>query len=336
MKHKNRFIVLCTLLLICTAFSGCGSHQQPPASSSEQSNQSSSTESGESNLMQSASSVPESSSAPAAESSLPSDDPHQETSSYDTTGTGSSNPPKSSSGGAAHQHSYITKVVSPTCTKPGYTLHTCACGNSYQDKSTAALGHSYGEWVVVKEPTESSTGLEECTCKRCGDKKTEVTEKRQHKATAADSRAVAQKMLEYINQFRQEQGVPAATRLPGLTVYAEYRSRQIISNFSHDTNDERAAATALKYGEYINPADYGMTGSPYYSAGAGEAIAKGGYTGTIDEVAERLARQVKNSAGHWAYVGGAKYRYIAVGITYESGTWYCDVAMAIENTDSWK
>ncbi len=336
MKQKNRFIVLCTLLLIGTAFSGCGSRQQPPASASTQSNQSSSIERSESDLPQTASSAPESPSAPDAENSLPSDDPHKEISSSEVAGAVGSNPPKNSGGEAAHQHSYITKVISSTCTEQGYTLHICACGNSYKDKSTAVLGHSYGEWVVVKESTESSAGLEECTCKRCGDKKTEVIEKRPYKATATDSRAVAQRMLEYLNQFRQEQGVPAATRLPGLTVYAEYRSRQIISNFSHDTNDERAAATALKYGEYINPADYGMTGSPYYSAGAGEAIAKGGYTGTIDEVAERLACQVKNSSEHWAYVGGAKYRYIAVGITYESGMWYCDIAMAIENTDLWK
>lgn len=156
---------------------------------------------------------------------------------------------------------------------------------------------------------------------------------REPNATAADSKAVAQKVLEYINQLRQEQGVPAATKLPGMTKYAEYRSRQIISNFAHDTDDERAAATALKYGEYIDPPKYGMTGEPYYEAPCGEAIAKAGYVGTVDYVGERLARQVRNSAGHWAYVGAAKYQYIAVGVTYESGTWYCDIAVSHMNAD---
>lgn len=150
------------------------------------------------------------------------------------------------------------------------------------------------------------------------------------KATANDSQAVADKVIEYINSYRSS----PATKLPGLTKYAEYRSRQLISNFAHDTDDERAAATALQYGTYIDPPLYGMTGEPYYTAGAREAIAKGGYVGTIDEVAQRLATLVKNSAGHWAYVGSNEYPYIAVGVTYESGMWYCDIAMARENTDT--
>lgn len=150
------------------------------------------------------------------------------------------------------------------------------------------------------------------------------------KATASDSVAVANKVIEYINSYRSS----PATKLPGLTKYTEYRSRQLISNFAHDTFDERAAATALQYGTYIDPPLYGMTGEPYYESGAREAIAKGGYVGTIDEVAKRLADLVKNSAGHWAYVGSSEYSYIAVGITYESGMWYCDIAMARVNTDN--
>ena len=150
------------------------------------------------------------------------------------------------------------------------------------------------------------------------------------KATANDSVAVANQVLAYINSYRNS----PATKLPGLTRYAEYRSRQLISNFAHDTTDERAAATALQYGSYIDPPLYGMTGEPYYEAGAREAIAKGGYVGTIDEVAQRLATLVRNSAGHWAYVGSSEYPYIAVGVTYESGMWYCDIAMARVNTDN--
>lgn len=61
-------------------------------------------------------------------------------------------------------------------------------------------------------------------------------------AGVEDARAVADKVLEYINSFRTS----PAVKLPGLTSYAEYRSRQLIRNFAHDTNDERAAATALQ------------------------------------------------------------------------------------------
>ena len=150
------------------------------------------------------------------------------------------------------------------------------------------------------------------------------------RATANDCAAVANKVLEYINSYRST----PATKLPGLTKYAEYRSRQLIRNFAHDTFDERAAATALQYGTYIDPTLYGITGEPYYAAGAREAIAKAGYVGTIDYVAKSIADLVKNSAGHWAYVGSSEYPYIAVGVTYESDMWYCDIAMARENTDN--
>ena len=73
---------------------------------------------------------------------------------------------------------------------------------------------------------------------------------------------------------------------------------------------------------------------PYYRANANEAIAKAGYVGTVDEVAYKLATLVKNSAEHWCYIGSAEYGYIAVGVTYESGMWYCDIAVAAENTDN--
>lgn len=149
-------------------------------------------------------------------------------------------------------------------------------------------------------------------------------------AKAEDARTVADKVLEYINSFRTS----PAVKLPGLTSYAEYRSRQLISNFAHDTNDERAAATALQYGEYVDPSVYGGSSEPYYRANANEAIAKAGYVGTVEEVAYKLATLVRNSAEHWCYVGSAEYGYIAVGVTYESGMWYCDIAVTAENTDN--
>lgn len=153
-------------------------------------------------------------------------------------------------------------------------------------------------------------------------------------ATKADEKAVAERLVYYINEYRKEQGTVIATKLPGLTKYAEYRSRQLISNFAHDTEDERTAATALKYGEYVNPSLYGMSGEPYYTANAGEAIAKAGYVGTIDEIAKKFATLTRNSSGHWAYVGDSRYKYIGIGITCESGTWYCDIAVAMENSDN--
>lgn len=146
-----------------------------------------------------------------------------------------------------------------------------------------------------------------------------------------DTAAVAQRVLEYINQYRSS----PATRLSGLTEYAQYRSRQLVSNFAHSTADQRAAATALQYGEYVDPSVFGGSGQPYYRSNAREAIAKAGYVGTIDEVAMKLATLVKNSQNHWNYIGDSQYCYIAVGVTYESDMWYCAITVASENTDEY-
>ena len=41
-----------------------------------------------------------------------------------------------------HTHKYKATVTKPTCTEKGYTTYTCACGDSYKAKETAALGHT--------------------------------------------------------------------------------------------------------------------------------------------------------------------------------------------------
>ena len=58
-------------------------------------------------------------------------------------------------------------MTAPTCTAQGYTTHTCsACGDSYKDTYTNALGHSYG-YKVTTTPTTSAAGKLTGTCSRC-------------------------------------------------------------------------------------------------------------------------------------------------------------------------
>ena len=102
-------------------------------------------------------------------------------------------------------HSYTTKVIAPTCTEKGYTIHICSgCGDSYKDnyisetghhytayitkkptctakgvktymclcgdtytETIPALGHSFGEWIVIKPSTYAETGVEIRFCSRC-------------------------------------------------------------------------------------------------------------------------------------------------------------------------
>ena len=145
---------------------------------------------------------------------------------------------------------------------------------------------------------------------------------------------VAQKVAEYINQFRTEQGDVTATVIPGLTEYCNYRCTQLKTNFAHDTTDQRAAAEALQYGEYVDWSLYGVEGEEnYYTANVREAIGKGNWGGTADEIAYSIANGFRNSKGHWSYVGSSKYTYMAVGVMYDGYYWYVCVCMDSENTD---
>ena len=145
---------------------------------------------------------------------------------------------------------------------------------------------------------------------------------------------LAQKVAEYINQFRAEQGDITATVIPGLTEYCKYRCTQLKTNFAHDTTDQRAAAEALQYGEYVDWSLYGIEGEEnYYTANVREAIGKGNWGGTADEIACSIANGFRNSKGHWSYVGSSKYTYMAVGVMYDGYYWYVCVCMDSENTD---
>ena len=209
------------------------------------------------------------------------------------------------------------------------TEHTEKSTNPRSEETTSVQTADSKETITVNnsKPTNATTTT------KPQETETGTTSPVQY-ATKADEKAIAERLVYYINEYRKEQGTVIATKLPGLTKYAEYRSRQLISNFAHDTEDERTAATALKYGEYVDPSLYGMSGEPYYTANAGEAIAKAGYVGTVDEIAKKFATLTRNSSGHWAYVGDSRYKYIGIGITYESGMWYCDIAVAMENSDN--
>lgn len=70
----------------------------------------------------------------------------------------------------SHTHQYENNYVWPTCTEQGYTEHICSCGDNYRDNFVSVLGHCYDDWVVIKESTVNSEGIEEQTCQRCGNK----------------------------------------------------------------------------------------------------------------------------------------------------------------------
>lgn len=109
-------------------------------------------------------------------------------------------------------HNYQETVVSPTCTRGGYTLHKCTkCGDSYQDNIVAALGHkpsaaweanatehwhecengcgeragvgehTFDTGVVEAEATCETNGRIVYTCTTCGFQRADVLPKKGHK-----------------------------------------------------------------------------------------------------------------------------------------------------------
>ena len=141
-------------------------------------------------------------------------------------------------------------------------------------------------------------------------------------AKAADAKDIAEKILKYINQYRVAQGAGEANNLPGLTQVAQYRSNQLITNYAHDTNDEREATRAFKYGEHVVYDDGAGFKLDYYNSHAGEAIGRSGGNAPVDEIAQRMADGFKNSAAHWSYVGAARNIYLSIGASYGNGQWY--------------
>ena len=79
-----------------------------------------------------------------------------------------------------HEHSYTSVVTEPTCTEQGYTTHTCRCGDFYVDSYVKETGHTWGEWVKTKEPTEEDFGEEIRSCGVCGETETNTLPKKEH------------------------------------------------------------------------------------------------------------------------------------------------------------
>ncbi len=67
-----------------------------------------------------------------------------------------------------HTHNYSTQVILPACTTQGYTVYTCACGDSYNADYENALGHSFTTYVSNGDATYDSDGTETAICDHNG------------------------------------------------------------------------------------------------------------------------------------------------------------------------
>ena len=149
-------------------------------------------------------------------------------------------------------------------------------------------------------------------------------------ATAADTKAVADRVIYHLNRARVNIGSGELKKLPRLTGYAEYRSSQLPSNFAHDISDWFAAAKATGYGRYTEMPD----GSGSYDIGAQEAIAMAGIVGSTDKIGQCLAQIIIESHRHWPYVGSDEMKYTGVGVTCVDDLWY--TCIMVTTTDEYE
>ena len=66
-----------------------------------------------------------------------------------------------------HMHEYQKSIVKANCTEPGRQVYTCSCGETYDMILEDPVGHKYGEWVSIQEPSEEAEGIRQRKCKNC-------------------------------------------------------------------------------------------------------------------------------------------------------------------------
>lgn len=66
-----------------------------------------------------------------------------------------------------HTHQYTMEVNEPTCTEAGSSTYRCeGCGDTIENLTIPAMGHDYGEEIIVN-PTYETEGYTHKICKRC-------------------------------------------------------------------------------------------------------------------------------------------------------------------------
>ncbi len=209
-----------------------------------------------------------------------------------------------------------------------------------ETKSEETKAVAEEETVAVTEPKTESAKTETKPVEETKpvipdeteDKEPEETAPEQMVVVRADPSDVERLVAQYVNQQRNSEGAASMTVLSGLTQVARYRSVQIIQNFAHANS--ATVCTELKYGEFVDMTQYGMSESDsYYQGYNREALAKGNWGGTAEEIAQKIATGFKNSSSHWKYLSSNEYSYMAVGCTYDEATsmWYCCICVSTKN-----
>lgn len=201
---------------------------------------------------------------------------------------------------AATGHNYSKTTAEADCENNGYTRYTCAsCGDSYDEDVTKALGHAWGDWKTVKEATTSSAGEKQSSCSRCGKTRSEAVPKLEGSSSSGD---FVSEVVRLVNIERANYGLSPLKTNSALEDYAELRSTEIVSKFSHERPNGARALDYLR----------GLGTLRTY----GENIAMGQRT------PEEVVNDWMNSEGHRANILKSDFTMIGIGCYKSGGTYY--------------
>ena len=208
------------------------------------------------------------------------------------------------------------ETVSPAENVSSEPCATVAQGSSAENSNIAKPNKTVSQ---IREQPKTSSAAPSNT--NTAQTPPEIKPETPANATESDTKAVADRVIYYLNRARANIGGGELKKLPRLTGYAEYRSSQLPSNFAHDISDWFAAAKATGYGRYTEMPD----GSGSYDIGAQEAIAMAGIVGSADKIGQCLAQIIIDSRRHWQYVGSDDMKYTGVGVTCIDDLWYTGI-----------
>ena len=66
-----------------------------------------------------------------------------------------------------HEHKYTKGIVEATCVEQGYTRYYCSCGKEFRLEFTPLADHIFGNYTILYEPTETSSGKRIRKCINC-------------------------------------------------------------------------------------------------------------------------------------------------------------------------
>lgn len=165
---------------------------------------------------------------------------------------------------------------------------------------------------------------------------------------------IANRVLTLLNEERQKLGVHKRTMPSGLKKVAQYRSKQLVTYFSHYWIDEEGnkvsgdsyVCNLLKYGERVeqeisyldenfNVVYTGEIEVAYVGIGAENCSGGGG--NTKEEIAQSFIDSFKSSSGHWRSLMSDEQFFDGIGISYGANSdypgvmWWCSVNSSAKN-----